>query len=273
MALRLFVSKTLYLFFLCGCSSIEYSGPSKDGPGEAINIDSIPEVIPKIEKVTRAGNRNPYTQFGVTYHLLPTAEGYKQKGIASWYGRKFHGRRTANGEIYDMYAMTAAHTVLPIPTYARVTNISNQKSVVVRINDRGPFHSNRIIDLSYVAALKLDFVEKGTTQVEVEVITPSKTMPNDTLATSKKTVANIKEKAHFDFSGGVYLQAGAFSTLEAAKQFHANLVTLTSTPINLLEENNLTKIIIGPLTNLNAVNKLSDVLKKNFSITPILLRP
>lgn len=172
-----------------------------------------------------------------------------------------------------MYAMTAAHTVLPIPSYARVTNMSNQKSVVVRINDRGPFHSNRIIDLSYVAALKLDFVEKGTTQVEVEVITPSKTVLNDALATSKENKANIKEKAHFDFSGGVYLQAGAFSTMAAAKKFYSNLVTLTSTPINLLEENNLTKIIIGPLTNQNAVNKLSGVLKNNFSITPILLGP
>ena len=109
--------------------------------------------------------------------------------------------------------------------------------------------------------------------MEVEVITPSKTVLNDALATSKQTAANIKEKAHFDFSGGVYLQAGAFSTMAAAKQFHSNLVTLTSTPINLLEENNLTKIIIGPLTNQNAVNKLSGVLKNNFSITPILLGP
>ena len=274
MAQRLFANKYLYIyFFLCSCSNIEYTGLDKDGPGEAINIDSIPEVIPKIEKITRAGNRNPYTQFGVTYHLLPSAEGYKQKGIASWYGRKFHGRRTANGEIYDMYAMTAAHTVLPIPSYARVTNMSNQKSVVVRINDRGPFHSNRIIDLSYVAALKLDFVEKGTTQVEVEVITPPTTLMNDALVTPKKMIANIKEKEHFDSSSGIYLQAGAFSTLAAAQQFSTNLRILTSTPIYLLEENHLTKIIIGPLTNLNALNKLNDVLKKNFSITPILVQP
>tara|TARA_A100001011_G_scaffold391269_1_gene476389 strand:+ start:388 stop:906 length:519 start_codon:yes stop_codon:yes gene_type:complete len=172
-----------------------------------------------------------------------------------------------------MYAMTAAHTTLPIPSYAKVTNISNQKSVVVRINDRGPFHSNRLIDLSYVAALKLDFAEKGTTQVEVEVITPPKIMADDSLANPVKTMANIRGKKNFDFSGGVYLQAGAFSTRVAAQKFHANLVTLTSTPVNLLQENQLTKVIIGPLTNLNVLNKLSDVLESNFNITPILLSP
>ncbi|MBV32144.1 MAG: septal ring lytic transglycosylase RlpA family lipoprotein [Porticoccaceae bacterium] len=261
------------MFFLYGCNNIDHIIPDKDGPGELINIDSIPEVIPKFEEVTRAGNRNPYTQFDVTYHLLPTAEGYKQKGIASWYGKKFHGRRTANGEIYNMYALTAAHTILPIPSYARVTNMSNQKSVVVRINDRGPFHSNRIIDLSYVAALKLDFVEKGTTQVEVEVITPQRTVGGDSLPTPKKTIANFEEKKQFDFSSGMYLQAGAFSTWAAAQEFHTSLVTLTSTPINLLEENHLTKIIIGPLTDLNAVNTLNHLLKKNFNITPIVLSP
>lgn len=134
---------------------------------------NLPDQVPKVEPVTRAGNSNPYTVLKKTYHLLPTSEGYRAQGTASWYGTKFHGRNTANGEVYDMNALTAAHKTLPIPCYARVTNQLNQRSIIVRINDRGPFHGDRLIDLSYAGAVKLGFADQGTAPVSIEVITPA----------------------------------------------------------------------------------------------------
>ena len=118
-------------------------------------------------------NKSPYTQFGKTYYVLNSSQGFRETGIASWYGSKFHGRRTSNGDVYNMYAMTAAHKTLPIPTYVRVTNQENRRSVIVRVNDRGPFHESRIIDLSYVAALKLGFAANGTAKVSVEALNPA----------------------------------------------------------------------------------------------------
>ena len=131
----------------------------KDGAGKRINTTLIPNATPKSEPITNAGNKSPYEVFGKTYWVLPSSNGYKETGIASWYGTKFHGRLTSNGEIYNMYGMTAAHKTLPIPCYARVTNVENGSSVVVRINDRGPFHGARLIDLSYVAAMKLMLIK------------------------------------------------------------------------------------------------------------------
>ncbi len=140
-----------------------------DGPGEnpPPDVDKIPDAVPKDEPLHKASNR-PYTVFGKTYVPNVSTQPFRQEGIASWYGKKFHGQKTSNGEIYDMYAMTAAHPTLPLPYYARVTNPANQKSVIVRINDRGPFHSERIIDLSYAAAAKLDLARKGSGPVIVE---------------------------------------------------------------------------------------------------------
>jgi rare lipoprotein A len=144
-----------------------------DGPGDNVpaNIDSIPDAIPKDDQLHPYANR-PYIALGKTYTPLTVTGNYKQRGIASWYGKKFNGGHTSSGEIYDMYGMTAAHPVLPIPSYARVTNLSNQKSVIVRINDRGPFMNDLIIDLSYTAAHKLGIIGNGSSEVEVESITP-----------------------------------------------------------------------------------------------------
>ncbi len=144
-----------------------------DGPGDnpPPNLDRIPDAEPKPEPLRRAAN-NPYSVFGQQYVPFTALKAYRQTGIASWYGRKFHGQRTSSGEIYDMYAMTAAHATLPIPSYARVTNLSNSRSVIVRVNDRGPFHSGRLIDLSYAAAYKLGYAAIGSTRVEVEAILP-----------------------------------------------------------------------------------------------------
>jgi rare lipoprotein A len=161
---------------LAGCGSApKRSGGyyQDDGPGAAPpkNIDTIHDAEPKVEPLHRSAN-NPYTVFGVQYVPAKAVRPFKQRGIASWYGKKFHGQRTSSGERYDMYAMTAAHKTLPIPSYARVTNLKNGKSVIVRINDRGPFHPGRIIDLSYAAANKLGYVSAGSTTVEVESILP-----------------------------------------------------------------------------------------------------
>lgn len=150
-------------------SSGRYSIANDHGPSEDRDLSHIKQPIPKYEPKSLGGNRN-YTVWGNAYQVLDTAKGYHEKGIASWYGRKFHGHLTANGETYDMYAFTAAHKTLPLPTYAQVTNLRNGKHVIVRINDRGPFHDNRLIDLSYVAAKRLGIVATGTAPVRVDAI-------------------------------------------------------------------------------------------------------
>ncbi|MFZ6800841.1 septal ring lytic transglycosylase RlpA family protein [Undibacterium sp. Di24W] len=145
-----------------------------DGPGDAIppDLESTVDPIPVVEAYSRTGNK-PYKVFGKTYTpIVDATTPFKQRGIASWYGKKFHGKRTSSGEPYDMYQITAAHPILPIPSYARVTNLSNGKQVIVRINDRGPFHSSRIMDLSYTAALKLGYLGKGSSEVELERLLP-----------------------------------------------------------------------------------------------------
>lgn len=138
-------------------------------PDDVVNI---PDAIPRIEPRSRSGNSPVYSVFGKTYRVLSDTRGFRERGVASWYGKKFHGNRTANGETYDMFRMTAAHRSLPLPSYARVTRLDNGRSVVVRINDRGPFHKGRVIDLSYAAAAKLDMLGHGSAQVEVVAIDP-----------------------------------------------------------------------------------------------------
>ena len=149
-----------------------------DGPGADVptNLDAIPDAVPKAEPLHKYANRQ-YSALGKTYTPLQATGKYKERGIASWYGKKFHGQNTSIGEVYDMYAMTAAHPTLPIPSYARVTNVATGKSVVVRVNDRGPFLHERIMDLSYVAAYKLGYINNGSAEVEVESITVDPNAP------------------------------------------------------------------------------------------------
>jgi rare lipoprotein A len=139
-------------------------------PPAALDIDSIPDAVPRDEPRSLHGNPPFYEVNGQRYTVLPTSEGFVERGVASWYGPTFHGKSTSSGEPYDMYAMTAAHRTLPLPCYARITNLSNGRSIVVRINDRGPFASNRIIDLSYTAAAKLDMIRAGTAFVELRTV-------------------------------------------------------------------------------------------------------
>lgn len=142
------------------------------GPAVPPDVSGVEEPVPKVEPVAQYGNRSPYTVLGRTYRVLPSARGYRERGLASWYGYKFHGRLTSSREVYDMYAMTAAHKTLPLPTYVRVTHLENGRSVIVRVNDRGPFVDGRIIDLSYAAAARLGVHLTGTAPVEVVAIDP-----------------------------------------------------------------------------------------------------
>lgn len=164
----------LLLALLAACSGTKRGGYYKDDGPEAnppANLDKVPDAVPKLEPLASGANK-PYNVFGKAYTPDVSGGPYKVQGRASWYGKKFHGNSTSNGERYDMYAMTAAHTTLPIPSYVRVTRVSNGKSVVLRVNDRGPFHSDRIIDLSYVAAYKLGMLGPGSSEVIVERIMP-----------------------------------------------------------------------------------------------------
>ena len=160
---------------LAGCATHGNGYYKGDGPGgpPPVNLDKLADATPKAEPLNPGAN-TPYTALGRKYVPYTSLKPYRQRGVATWYGRKFQGKRTASGERYDMYAMTAAHTVLPIPSYARVTNLANGRSVVVRINDRGPFLSDRLIDLSYAAAYKLGYANAGSAKVEVEAILPGK---------------------------------------------------------------------------------------------------
>ncbi len=168
------------------------------------DIDAVPDAVPKDEPRSKRGNPPFYTVLGKRYVVLGSAEGYLERGVASWYGPTFHGVSTSIGEQYDMYGMTAAHKTLPLPAYARVTNLRNGKSVVVRLNDRGPFVANRIIDLSYTAAAKLDMLREGTTLVEVRVVTPRDT---DKLNRNDELPPQT-----------LYIQAGAFADETNAKR-------------------------------------------------------
>ena len=168
------------------------------------DISSIPDAVPRIEPRSKRGNPPFYEVMGKRYYVLPSAEGYVERGVASWYGPGFNGSMTAMGERYDMYAMTAAHKTLPLPAYARVTNLRNGRSVVVRINDRGPFVDNRIIDLSYAAAAKLDMIRDGTTLVEVRALTPGQP--------DKLTRASMSPPPL------LYVQAGAFADQRNAQR-------------------------------------------------------
>ena len=151
-------------------SSSRYSIDQDRAPSRNIDPATILNVVPEPITRTMAGNRSPYSVLGKTYQVLPTEEGYRERGVASWYGEKFHGHKTSNGEVFDMYQVSAAHKSLPIPSFLQVTNLDNNRSIVVRVNDRGPFHGDRIVDLSYAAALKLGYAERGTARVELEAI-------------------------------------------------------------------------------------------------------
>ncbi|WP_415356889.1 septal ring lytic transglycosylase RlpA family protein [Halioglobus sp. Uisw_031] len=181
--------------------SERYHVEQDSAPLRPISQGEVFDAIPQADPILRFGNVSPYVIDGVTYHVLEDYRDYREQGTASWYGAKFSGHKTSNGELYDLYQPSAAHKTLPIPSYARVTNLDNGKSIVVRVNDRGPFHSDRIIDLSYAAAVKLGYMEQGTAQVEVEVM----------------EVVGVEDRRDPLYGNYRYLQLGAFGR-EASAQ-------------------------------------------------------
>ncbi len=263
----------LVLAGIFGCSTTPQM-VEKDGAGKAIDTSLIPNATPKPEIVTKAGNKSPYEVFGKTYWVLPSNRGYKESGVASWYGTKFHGRLTSNGEIYNMYGMTAAHKSLPIPSYARVTNTENGRSIVVRINDRGPFHDERIIDLSYVGAMKLGYADKGTAKVIVEAIETTPTPdPKPITVTSSDTVPKTPTAKVATADTGEYIQVGAFTNRATAQQLKKKISHLVNQPISLRTQDKLHKLWIGPIADKVELLSIKALLKKSanlstFSVTP-----
>ena len=214
---------------------------------------------------TMAGNRSPYTVNGRSYRVMQSEEGFQQTGLASWYGEKFHGHQTSNGEVFDMYQVSAAHTGLPIPSFLRVTNLENQRSIVVRVNDRGPFHNDRIIDLSYAAAYKLGFSNQGTALVHIEAIVPSQNviLAANTATNPASTVTGSTVAA----AGERYLQAGAFSDLRAAQRLSDRLRDLTSRPVFIRSiqaadtRQQLHRVRVGPISDPNEIERISDLMQ------------
>jgi rare lipoprotein A len=178
-------------------------------PPPPAEVNSIPDAVPRAEPRSAHGNPPFYDVLGQRYFVLPAADGYLERGVASWYGPNFHGANTSSGEPYDMYAMSAAHKTLPLPSYVRVTNLRNGRTVVVRVNDRGPFVANRLIDLSYTAAARLDMLREGTTLVEVRALSPG--VPDDLTRSAQSPPPAL------------YVQAGAFAEAQNARNVLARL--------------------------------------------------
>jgi rare lipoprotein A len=282
-------------------------GYSKDdGPGAEIpaNLDSIPDAVPRVEPLSNAANR-PYTVLGKSYVPQTKIQSFRQEGVASWYGKKFHGQKTSNGETYDMFGMTAAHTTLPLPSYARITNPANGKSVVVRVNDRGPFHAGRIIDLSYTAAHKLGYIDNGSSKVIVETIIPGTYQPAPVLvATAPKPepapastpiASTPPDSAELDALAqrllmeeeaataappavipehGVFLQLGAFANPENAENLKNHLahdLEDIADPIFIYRDGTLNRLQMGPYPDRDAAQLVAQKIRDALGGTPTLV--
>jgi len=255
-----------------------------DGPGSDIppNHLNTPDAVPRAEPLHRYANR-PYTVLGKNYTPLTTIGSYKKRGVASWYGKKFHGQRTSIGEVYDMYGMTAASTTLPIPSYARVTNLQNNKSVIVRVNDRGPFLHERIIDLSYTAANKIGIIGSGSGMVEVESlnaddtasapISPIYKEPIQVSPLSVDTPTTLPidtPKA----AGKVYLQLGAFNSQRSAEEFLNSMrakLGNTDKQLDLSHKNGMVKVRIGPYATPDSARASALELQSRLGFKPMVI--
>ena len=244
-----------------------------DGPGDnpPPDLHLVPDAIPRAESL-RPANMQPYVALGKNFKPMTELRPYKERGTASWYGRRYHGNNTASGEVYDMYAMTAAHPTLPLPSYVRVTNLENGKSVIVRLNDRGPFLSDRLIDLSYTAAYKLGILAGGSGRVEVESILPG---DGDTvrLAVSKPSASLPVADSNTEMNM-VYLQLGAFGSSDNAHNFltqvRKKLPWLNDT-INITQNNGLYKIHAGPYPDQVVAQLAANTITQQLAIKPVLV--
>ncbi|CAM5786630.1 septal ring lytic transglycosylase RlpA family protein [Castellaniella caeni] len=293
------------LLVLAGCASRSGGYYKDDGPGDRVpaNIDAIPNAVPKIEQHA-AANFRPYEVFGVRYVPIGENQPYRREGVASWYGRKFHGEKTANGETYDMYAMTAAHPTLPIPSYARVTRVGSNRSIIVRINDRGPFHPGRIIDLSYVAAAKLRLIGPGSGRVVVQAITnadiragryqddsPLLASGTDTTeaASPAPVSAPVQPRAvqpslpppapplatpiHRSAPGGIYLQFGAFASAENAQALAQKVNAQMDQGLgqaSVSQQASLYKVRMGPYASRDEASQTAATLATSAGLNPVV---
>jgi len=268
-----------------------------DGPPEAVpdGLELLPDAVPRKEPFHKYANR-PYAVFGETYVPVVDQEPFKQRGLASWYGRKFHGQKTSSGETYDMFAMTAAHKTLPIPSYAKVTNLANGKSVVVRINDRGPFHKGRVIDLSYAAAKRLGIVGRGSAMVEVErVFEPAATadakpatpveapktpassepakptsQPDNTARATLPPPAQIVTPVVAQEPAGLWIQLGAFGSAEGAKSFRDHVTRELDwlyEPVQVSYRDGLHRVRLGPYRSRDEADAIAAKVQRSLGIT------
>jgi rare lipoprotein A len=218
-------------------------------PLKPISPDEVPDAIPRADPLLAVGNMSPYVVDGVTYEVMEDYRNYREQGIASWYGAKFTGHETSNGEFYDVYLPSAAHKSLPIPSYARVTNLENGKSIVVRVNDRGPFHSDRIMDLSYAAAVKLGYMERGTARVAIEVI----------------DVAGVEDRRDDVYAGYRFLQLGAFGKEATARTLMEELQVLLPAPVFIVPVETggmlLYRVRVGPVDDSSQLLALQEQLE------------
>jgi rare lipoprotein A len=263
-----------------------------DGPPAHTPADlaRIPDPVPRQEPRSKYGNPPSYVVFGKTYYVMSDPDGYAESGLASWYGSKFHGRPTSSGERYDMYKLTAAHRSLPIPTYVRVTNLDNRRSAILRVNDRGPFHSDRILDVSYAAAVKLGFANRGTARVRVEALTgspepevliagtgpaaaPAVTAP--VLATSVPMLpAPVGRPPAYAQGTALYLQAGAFRSRSGAEQVRGALAALVGGGVHVQRSvvDDLYRVRVGPIASLAEANRLQALIADANHGVPLIVR-
>lgn len=257
-----FVVLVVASIFLSACSTSRYSLSQDVAPTGNFDASKVPDAVPVWEPISPRGNASPYTVNGQQYSVLDSSLGYKEEGVASWYGLKFHGELTSNGEIYNMYSMSAAHKTLPLPTYVRVTNLKNSKKVIVRVNDRGPFHEGRVIDLSYAAAKKLEIVKSGTAQVIVEAINPA-----------KSSDASSKE-IHLDNKLAYFVQVAALSNKAKAQEMLVKLegMKLSVTPFITRSPQGIYRVRVGPISNEVKAQSLVELLSSKGIGSPIAIQ-
>ncbi|MDZ4200677.1 MAG: septal ring lytic transglycosylase RlpA family protein [Gallionella sp.] len=246
-------------------------GPGTDAPA---NLEQMPDAVPRNEPLHRYANR-PYVALGKTYTPMTVAGHFKERGIASWYGKKFHGQRTSSGEVYDMYGMTAAHPTLPIPSYARVTSVANGKSVVVRVNDRGPFLHERVMDLSYTAAHKLGIIGSGSGEVEIESLAPGAI--TSTVAKTETVQSRPLEQpavlAATTAGGNVYLQLGAFKSRDAAENFMVKMQSELGDigkQFRVFAKDGLHRVHLGPYASQSEARSSAENLQGRLGFKPMV---
>lgn len=253
-----------------------YTDDSPDGSVK-IDLDQLADPQPRADPLNASANQ-PYAVFGREYVPLTAIQSYKRQGTASWYGRKFHGQKTTSGEVYDMFALSAAHPTLPIPSYARVTNLNNGRAVTVRINDRGPFHSGRMMDVSYAAAYKLGFAEEAIANIEVEsiVLATAAPTPPAPLAAVKELPPEMPPLTPIAAEPtGLFLQLGAFANPANAENFSARLkreLDWLAQPVAVFGRSGLYRIYLGPFKDRTEANAVAKKLQEALDVKPMVIR-